>query len=32
MTLSSTVQSMHGDKPDLYVATLLDWVKSSGWS
>jgi pimeloyl-ACP methyl ester carboxylesterase len=20
--------SMHGDKPDLYVDTLLDWVKS----
>ena len=20
--------SMHGDKPDLYVETLLDWVKS----
>src|SRR5262245_38115814 len=22
--------SMHGDKPDLYVDTLLDWVKSLG--
>jgi pimeloyl-ACP methyl ester carboxylesterase len=29
-SLPDVGHSMHGEKPDLYVATLLDWVRSLG--